>query len=146
MNNREYHTLQLGLQQVIAAYGTAPGYMWQPQTADPAYLRIERPDVDFLALAKSYGVTAGARVTKPKEVMRAVEEAVDHVLKKKTPYVLEIREAQSPQQPPTPPKTAESREAAQPRRFALQPPLNMFTQDRTESRERRVPDNVPVIF
>lgn len=142
MNNREYHTLQLGLQQVIGAYGKAPGYMWQPQTTNPSYLRIERPEVDFLSLARSFGVTAGARVTKPKDVMRAVEDAVDHVLKRRTAYVLEIREEQSP---PAPPPTAEAPPAV-PKRFALQPPLNMLTRNLAEAVGARVPMSVPVIF
>lgn len=118
MNNREYRTLQVGLQQVISAYA------WQPATNDPAYLRIQGPEVDFVSLAKAFGVTAGRRVSEPLEVERAIQEAVSHVLEKKEPYVLELWTDQSPQQPPAVLSLARmAAPADQPRR---QPLLDVF--------------------
>ncbi|HYO66560.1 MAG TPA: thiamine pyrophosphate-dependent enzyme, partial [Archangium sp.] len=114
MNNREYRTLQVGLQQVISAYS------WQPQTNDPAYLRIQGPEVDFVSLAKAFGVTAGRRVSEPLEVERAIQEAVSHVLEKKEPYVLELWTDQAPQQPPAVLSLARmAAPAGQPRRQPL---------------------------
>ena len=71
-NNHEYHTLQMGLQQVEAMYGDAPGYGWQARTQDPEYLRIHRPKPDFVALAKAFGGMEGEVVAHPEAVRAAV--------------------------------------------------------------------------
>jgi benzoylformate decarboxylase len=158
-NNQEYHTLQVGLGQVVAAYGSTPGYGWHPQTMDPDYLRIHRPTFDFPQLAKAFGVPDGLVVTDPKAVKAAVKTGVDHVLQKKGSFVLDLRTAQSP---PPPPSTADtqtgqaSREARQERyfaRYAAQPPLDVYhhrsaaAQASLEaSASRPLPPNVPVIF
>jgi len=90
MNNLEYRTLIQGLATVAATYGHAPGYNWLPVTNDPSYLKIKRPEIDFVQLARSFGVHHGERVTDPLKVHAAVEAGVDHVMHKKTSYVIEI--------------------------------------------------------
>jgi benzoylformate decarboxylase len=123
-NNHEYHTLQLGLQQVVAAYGSEQGYGWKPKTDDPDYLRLERPNVDFVALAKAFGGQEGKIVENPKDVKIAIQRGIDYVLTKKQSYILDMRTAKD-----TPPPTAPSTEAARKRmlaRYIAQPPLNFF--------------------
>jgi len=121
-NNREYHTLQLGLQQVIQAYGSDPDYGWQPQTTDPEYLRLERPDLNFVELARAFGIEAGQVVDKPADVKAALREGVDYVLNQKKAYIIDFRTCQDT---PAVPATA----GAAPKlaaRYALQPPLDIF--------------------
>ena len=90
MNNREYRTLIQGLATVVAAYGKAEGFNWTPVTNNPSYLQIEKPDFDFLEVAKSFGVHHGERVVDPARVKGAIATGVDHVLSQKTAYVIEI--------------------------------------------------------
>jgi benzoylformate decarboxylase len=146
-NNREYHTLQLGLQTIITVYGNAPGYMWNPVTPNPSYLYIEHPDVDFLALAKSFGIANGARVTEPAQVLNAVEAAVDHVLRENTSYVLDVREAQNPTAAPSTTDTqAPAGKTAVPSALLSQPPLDIFHHRGGQPVYDGVPANVPLIF
>ena len=145
-NNHEYHTLQLGLQQVIAAYGSAPGFGWQPKTTDPDYLRIERPKMDFVALAKAVGGQKGEVVKLPSKVGAAIRRGVDYVLKKKQSYILDMRTAQDT--PATPPlKEATAKMLA---RYVSQPPLDIFHRKALKAtRGASVPIselNIPVIF
>lgn len=122
MNNHEYHTLQLGLQQVVAAYGAAPGYNWHPKTLDPDYLRIERPTIDFVALAKCLGDLTGEVVQHPGDVAAAIGRGIDHVLRSRQSYILDMRTAEAT---PTPPAVG-ALAAALPMRYAAQPPLDIF--------------------
>ena len=122
-NNHEYHTLQLGLQQVVDAYGSAPGYGWKPKTMDPPYLRIERPKLDFVALARAFGGEHGEVVLTPGEVKAAVERGVDHVLKHKTSYVLDMRLDQNT---PAPKLASAGTRPAIEERYARQPVLDIF--------------------
>ncbi|HYH07129.1 MAG TPA: thiamine pyrophosphate-binding protein [Thermoanaerobaculia bacterium] len=146
-NNREYHTLQLGLQTIISVYGNAPGYMWNPVTDNPSYLFIEHPDVDFLALAKSFGIANGARVTEPAQVLAAVEAAVDHVLRENSSYVLDVRQAQNPRATPS---TADTQAATGPtgvpHAMWSQPPLDIYHHRGKQPEYDGVPANVPLIF
>jgi benzoylformate decarboxylase len=48
-NNREYHTLQLGLQGLDKVLG------WTP-AGDAWYLRLDNPEMSFVALAKTFGI------------------------------------------------------------------------------------------
>ncbi len=105
-NNHEYHTLQLGLQQVIQAYGSAPGYGWHPRTEDPDYLRIEHPRMDFVALAKAFGNHPGEIVRHPGEVGAAIRRGIDAVLTAHKTYILDMRTAQETPQPPAAPAAA----------------------------------------
>lgn len=125
-NNQEYHTLQLGLQQVVAAYGTAPGYGWKPKTMDPDYLRLERPKLDFVSLAKAFGGEHGEIVLTADKVKEAVERGINHVLSKESSYILDMRIASN-----TPPLVIKSNgeNYTVDKRYALQPPLNIFYQD-----------------
>jgi len=157
-NNQEYHTLQVGLGQVVDTYGQTPGYGWHPQTMDPDYLRIHRPTFDFPQLAKAFGVPDGMVVTDPKAVKAAVRAGVEHVLGKKGSYVLDLRTAQAP---PAPPPTADpaavqaSRAARRDQyfeRYAAQPPLDIY-HHRTAAKESLMTGaarphslNVPIIF
>jgi benzoylformate decarboxylase len=158
-NNQEYHTLQVGLGQVVASYGSTPGYGWHPQTMDPDYLRIHRPTFDFPQLAKAFGVPDGMVVTDPKAVKAAIKTGMDHVLGKKGSYVLDLRTAQSP---PAPPPTADAktvqaaRQARQEQyfaRYAAQPPLDIYHHRGGATQESvgagaagQLPANVSVIF
>lgn len=125
-NNHEYHTLQLGLQQVVAAYGKAPGYGWNPKTMDPSYLRLERPKIDFVNLAKAFGGEHGEVVHTPATVKDAVERGIDHVLSNNTSYILDMRIASD-----TPPIKIKSNDTTflVDKRYALQPTLNIFQED-----------------
>ena len=122
-NNHEYHTLQLGLQQVVNAYGDAPGYGWKPKTLDPSYLRLERPKIDFVSLAKAFGGEHGEIVLTPSAVKEAIERGVDHVLSNNTSYILDMRIASN-----TPAIKVKSNNATLmvDKRYALQPILDVF--------------------
>jgi benzoylformate decarboxylase len=61
MNNKEYRTLLQGLEAVVKYYKGDP-YDWKPVSMEPAYLHIEKPDMDFVALARAFGVANGRRV------------------------------------------------------------------------------------
>ncbi|MCV9929814.1 thiamine pyrophosphate-binding protein [Flavobacterium sp. LS1R49] len=125
-NNHEYHTLQLGLQQVVDAYGKAPGYGWTPKTMDPDYLRLERPKMDFVNLAKAFGGEHGEVVLTAAKVKEAVERGVNHVLNNNSSYILDMRIASN-----TPPLKIKSNDTffMVDKRYALQPPLNIFLDD-----------------
>ncbi|MBV9789948.1 MAG: thiamine pyrophosphate-binding protein [Chloroflexi bacterium] len=147
-NNHEYHTLQIGLQQVIAAYGSAHGYEWQPHTTDPDYLRIQRPSMDFVALAKALGGQDGEIVHNSGDVKAAVKRGVDYVLQTNQSYILDMRTAENT--PPTPPTQTPMQVEA---RYAAQPPLDVFHRAATRGMQANadaetavVPANVPVIF
>lgn len=156
-NNHEYHTLQLGLQQVVASYGSEPGYGWKPKTMDPEYLRLQRPKLDFVALAKALGGVDGRVVHDASEVAAAVHAGVEHVLTQGCSFVLDMRTAQNT--PPTPPtadagdtESAQPAPVALPTRYAAQPTLDVFhsallREASTEEGPAPMrPSNVPVIF
>ncbi len=144
-NNHEYHTLQLGLQQVVDAYGKAPGYEWTPKTLWPDYLTIKRPKVDFLSVAKGLGGIEGEKVKLPAEVKEAVRRGVDYVLKNKRAYLLDMRISKDTETAPTTIVPDEILE-----RYLSQPPLDFV---HSISRKQvlsllqtgRSP-NIPVIF
>jgi len=155
-NNHEYHTLQMGLQQVVGAYGSAPGFEWKPHTMDPEYLRIHRPQIDFVALAKAYGGQEGEVVHRPEDVRAAVRRGVEYVTTRKQSYVLDVRTASNPPAPPSLEATASatpssSREPLA--RYLAQPPLD-FAHLRAPALKAAVggtspsspPRNIPVIF
>jgi benzoylformate decarboxylase len=148
MNNQEYHTLQLGLQQVVGAYGEAEGYNWQPQTMDPEYLKIERPYFDFVELAKAFGVTNGLKVEKPEDVKAAVRQGIEFVLKNEQSFILDVRTAKNT--PPAPPAPLPPQDSVL-ERYLEQPPLDIYhnqeqpllsAKSKTTARLPRV----PVIF
>jgi benzoylformate decarboxylase len=146
-NNQEYHTLQLGLQQVIAAYGSAPGYEWQPATTDPEYLRINRPKFDFVTLAKAFGNEAGEVVQGPSAVKDAIQRGIDYVLSNNKSYILDMRTAQNT--PPPAPNTHEAYERMY-KRYAEQPPLDFFHCEKSTTMLRAtgvaMPANIPSLF
>lgn len=132
-NNREYHTLQLGLKEVIKRFGDAEGYNWTPKTDNPEYLRLEKPQLDFVSMAKAFGVQHGAVVCEPKDVAEAIHEAIEHVLNNKTAYILDMRIAQDTPsvKDATADDTAKSEKARMHKylqRYAAQPPINFFHQ------------------
>ncbi|NMH65919.1 thiamine pyrophosphate-binding protein [Shewanella salipaludis] len=106
-NNREYHTLQNGLEEVIDSYG------WQPKrkpltldTDDGAdyrnyevdYLSLQHPQLDFCQIATAMGAGIQGRVVaKVEELEPALTLAVDYVLGQNKPYVLDIRTQRDPQ-------------------------------------------------
>ena len=111
-NNFEYHTLQIGLGQVTAAYEADPAYGWYPKTNDPEYLRLERPKIDFVALARAFGVQAGEVVTHARDVAAAVARGISHVLETGESFVLDVHI--TPSSLPAKPAVSE-RYSAQPR-------------------------------
>lgn len=132
-NNHEYHTLQLGLQQVVGAYGKEPGYEWHPKTLDPDYLRIQRPKMDFVALAAAFGGHSGEVVRHPGEVGAAIRRGVDAVVDGRKTYILDMRTAQDT--PPPSPVAADPEAAASKQRALLtqwaeryveQPPIDFY--------------------
>lgn len=143
-NNHEYHTLQVGLQQVVAAYGSAPGYEWTPKTMDPSYLRLERPKLDYVALAKAFGGQTGEIVEMPGNVKDAIERGIDYVLSNRSSYILDMRiAADTPSTPTTPAKTT--------LHYFRQPVLDIFHKQELksaalESVNGEIPVNVPSIF
>ena len=143
-NNHEYHTLQLGLQQVVAAYGSAPGYEWTPKTMDPSYLRLERPKLDYVALAKAFGGQTGEIVEMPENVKDAIERGIDYVLSNRSAYILDMRiAADTPSTPTTPTKTT--------MHYFRQPVLDIFHKQELksvalESVNGEIPVNIPSIF
>jgi benzoylformate decarboxylase len=143
-NNHEYHTLQLGLQQVVGAYGSAPGYGWQPKTDNPDYLRIERPRPDFVALGAALGGQEGEVVKRPGDVEAAIRRGVDYVLQRQRSYILDMRT--SPDTPPAPPTEVTAKALA---RYVSQPPLDIFHRHAAKglqaARDSEVGSNVPVI-
>jgi benzoylformate decarboxylase len=147
-NNHEYHTLQLGLQTVIGAYGSAPGYNWNPKTTDPDYLRIERPKMDFVSLAQAFsaGQVQGEVVEQPDQVAAAVRRGVEHVLGQKSSYILDVRTAQNtPTTPSTADADADPKAAAKAllqhalKRYQAQPQLNVFQADKAGKSLRQAP-------
>lgn len=112
-NNFEYHTLQIGLGQVTAAYQDDPAYGWFPKTPDPEYLRLERPKIDFVALARAFGVQAGEVVRHAHDVATAVARGVSHVLETGESFVLDVHI--TPSALPAQPQPSQ--------RYAAQPPL-----------------------
>jgi benzoylformate decarboxylase len=140
-NNHEYHTLQIGLQQVVAAYGNAPGYEWNPKTIDPSYLKLERPKLDFVSLAKAFGGQNGEVVNTPGEVKDAVERGIHHVLNNASSYILDMRIA--PNAPKTPTTSTQH--------YIEQPVLDVFHKQAfksymLETDKTNIPSNMPSIF
>jgi benzoylformate decarboxylase len=144
-NNQEYRTLQLGLGEVVKAYGSDPAYGWKPMTDDPDYLRIEKPPVDFLALARALGGLDGEVVKEPRDVGAAVRRGIDYVLGKKQSYLLDLRTAKATPPPPS----AAARAAESLARYVAQPPLDIFHHATVPARAAAAPDvaaTIPVIF
>lgn len=137
-NNREYHTLQLGLQQVVDAYGSEPGYGWQPRSMDPPYLRIQEPIVDLVGLAKAFGGIEGKTVKLPLELNQAIRDGIDYVLKNKKSYVLDVWTVQ--ESTPTPAGGATEAAVAG---LVSQPPLDFFHTSPAEAGSSR---SIPAIF
>jgi benzoylformate decarboxylase len=144
-NNHEYHTLQLGLQQVVDAYGQAPGYEWNPKTLWPDYLTIHRPKVDFLSVAKGLGGIEGEKVKLPADVKDAVRRGVDYVLENKRAYLLDMRIARDT---PTAPVMTVPDEVLE--RYLSQPTIDFVHQISRKQvlslLETGRSPNVPVIF
>jgi benzoylformate decarboxylase len=130
----------MGLQQVEAMYGDAPGYGWQARTQDPEYLRIHRPKPDFVALAKAFGGMEGEVVVHPEAVRAAVRRGLDHALAGRA-YVLDMQTVGLDQPPPTP-QQANARYRNQPRLDCFHVPDG----DAQRNTDNGQPANVPVIF
>lgn len=144
-NNQEYHTLQLGLQQVVGAYGNAVGYGWKPKTMDPPYLHLKRPNLDFVSLAKAFGGENGEVVKTPGAVKDAIRRGIEHVLTQTSSYILDMRIAGNT---PAAPSTSDSiREY-----YFRQPLLDYFHQETVNSELLSaangyiMPSNIPSIF
>lgn len=92
LNNREYKTLLLGLEQITQIYG------WQP-TGQPWYLHLNEPCLSFPEIAASFGVTQGEVVSDPAALKGALIKGVKAV-QHGQPYVLEVRTDPSLVPPP----------------------------------------------
>jgi benzoylformate decarboxylase len=112
MNNLEYRTLIQGLNGVVSVYGDDPNYSWKPVTMAPDYLTIQDPNVDFLELARAFGVPDGQRVHDPREVYSALKAGFEHVLEHKRSYVVELFSDPNPE--PDQPEVVESVSATEP--------------------------------
>ena len=143
-NNHEYHTLQLGLQQVIGAYGSAPGYRLAAETDDPDYLRIERPRPDFVALAVALGGQTG-EVVGTRRCRGSHPPRRGLCVQRPQSYILDMRT--SPDTPTTPPTEVTAKALA---RYVSQPPLDIFHRRAAKglqgSQDSEAGSNVPVIF
>lgn len=84
MNNQEYKTLIIGLDEVENSYG------WRP-TGRAEYLRLPPPpDLDFVQLAAGYGI-AGEHVTVAGELEAALTRGLEHVRgSRPRSYVIEV--------------------------------------------------------
>lgn len=125
MNNMEYHTLQLGLGQVVAAYGEQEGYRWKPKTMTPEYLTIVNPNFDFLSVARAFGIPNGRTVEHPGDVKDALREGFENVLKHGQSHVIDMRIEQQTPAPPAGMLAAGGKEASP----TGQPLLNIFYED-----------------
>jgi benzoylformate decarboxylase len=105
MNNREYRTLIQGLQTVVSAYSGDPEYGWEPVTTNPDYLQIRDPELNFIDLAKAFGIQAGQRVRRAAEVKDALRAGIDCVLRDRKSFVVEVFSdpEPTPDQPHIPP-------------------------------------------
>lgn len=145
MNNQEYRTLQLGLGQVVAAYGNEQGYNWKPVTMTPEYLTLRNPDFDFVSVARAFGVPDGITVEKPDDVKSALQHGIEQVLKQKKSFVIDMRIAQI-----TPPPDANMfAEALKAEPSIEQPSLDIFYQERAGATDELAGtnfSNLPVLF
>jgi benzoylformate decarboxylase len=146
MNNREYHTLQLGLGQVVAAYGNQEGYRWKPKTMTPEYLTIENPNFDFVSLARAFGIANGRVVENPGEVKDALREGIENVLKNAQSHVIDMRIEQQTPAPPAVMAMAHGAKATE--ELSSQPLLNVFYEDELAraNEESGQLTSTPVIF
>ncbi|HEX8264514.1 MAG TPA: thiamine pyrophosphate-binding protein [Pyrinomonadaceae bacterium] len=135
-NNREYRTLLQGLVAVVRYYADDPNYGWRPVSMEPSYLKIQQPDINFVELAKVFGVSNGRRVVEPGEVMAALQEGFEHVLTQKQSFVVEVFSDPNPSSatPDVLPKSAEAETALKASAAATDeasdaeppPPLDIF--------------------
>jgi benzoylformate decarboxylase len=105
-NNREYHTLQKGLEEVISSYNWEPKK--KPIPVDPnnktnyqdyevGYLSLLQPKLDFCQIANAMGADIkGQVVQQVSELDSALVAAIDYVLTENKPYVLDIRTQRDP--------------------------------------------------
>jgi benzoylformate decarboxylase len=94
-NNREYKTLQLGLELVEQIYE------WQP-AGDAWYLRLDQPPVmSFAELAAPFGL-AGELVSNPADLVGALRRGLDAVQSGRS-FVLDVLTDPSLAAPPQPP-------------------------------------------
>lgn len=105
-NNREYHTLQKGLEEVISSYDWEPKK--KPIAIDPnnkadyrdyevGYLSLQQPQLDFCQIAKAMGAGIEGRVVVQVSALeKALVAAIDYVLNENKPYVLDIRTQRDP--------------------------------------------------
>lgn len=147
MNNQEYRTLQVGLQQVVGAYGQAPGYNWHPVTMTPEYLLITKPTFNFVDLARTFGVSAGLVVEKPAHVKDALRQGIEHVLTHKKSFVIDMRTDHTTPATPAPPAEERPHEARLLQRFIQQPPLDIYYHE-VEATEESASESprIPAIF
>jgi benzoylformate decarboxylase len=81
LNNREYKTLLVGLNELTHLYN------WKP-SGTPDYLYLETPQLSFVEIAATFGVD-GQLVQNQAELDSALRRGLD-VVKAGNPYVLEI--------------------------------------------------------
>jgi benzoylformate decarboxylase len=124
MNNKEYRTLLQGLEAAVNYYKGDP-YGWQPVSLQPSYLKIEKPDIDFVALARAFGVERGRRVESPEEVKGALAEGLKYVMEEKKAYVIDLFTEQDPTTA-TPVILPEAERVSLVRGMEKPPPLDMF--------------------
>lgn len=97
--------------------------------------------MDFVALAKSLGGLTGEVVQHPGAVAAAIGRGIDHVLRNRQSYILDMRTAEAT---PTPPAVG-ALAAALPARYAAQPPLDIFHNEVSGSAVANAPPSIPLI-
>ncbi|WP_315815014.1 hypothetical protein [Paraflavitalea speifideaquila] len=122
---------------------------------DPPYLRLERPAIDYVQLARAFGITVGEKVETPGAVKAAIEKGIDHVLQTKSSYILDMRIAQDTPSVPAG-KAALGAGAAISQHYLLQPGLDVFhangaaLKSKSKAGEHEngttIPANMPVLF
>jgi benzoylformate decarboxylase len=101
---------------------------------DPDYLRLERPCLDFVSLAKAFGAEAGEVVITPAAVKAALNRGIEHVLNNHTAYILDMRTADNT--PPIKVISADGSTLQLAEVYRAQPALDLFHRNagRTELR------------
>ncbi|QUJ69628.1 hypothetical protein KDD30_23120 (plasmid) [Photobacterium sp. GJ3] len=105
-NNREYHTLQNGLEEVIDSYDWEPKKKpVEPNPTDNAdyhnyevdYLSLQHPALNFKQIADAMGAgVQGQVVEQTEDLNAALKAAIAFVLTENKPFVLDIRTARDP--------------------------------------------------
>ena len=131
LNNREYRTLLQGLQAVVKSYGdteSTEGNGWQPVSLEPDYLKIQNPNINFVHLAKAFGVCDGIQVRQAEKVKEALRKGFEFVRSKKQPFVVEVFADQTVKPDEPQPISVQT----------VEPPVNIYLATKLKSNDKAV--------